>query len=374
MRKIILITHEFAPFRGGIATYCEEVSLAAHRLGYPIEVWTQGCGDRDHEFPFPVRRLAGKGNLRPLSLLALAWELWKRTDELKVARVCLASRGAQWVYLNLEYFLNWDPGTQITALFHGTEILRYARSGWLNARARHFFDQKTHRIGVNSKSTGEQLKEQGWGSVGERAQLAPCGLRQALRQALMPPKRLHEDGKLRVLTLARVHPRKGQLEVIRALALLPETLRRRVIYQIAGIGEQDYFDQIKSEAHTLGVVLEIQGEIPEVKIPEVYRQADLYVMASRTRPDSIEGFGMTYLEAGWYELPVIGTRTGGVAEAIQEGVTGLLVPENDAGALSKALLQLLEDESLRRAFGVAGRQQAERMDWDTAAKILFEKK
>ena len=71
-----------------------------------------------------------------------------------------------------------------------------------------------------------------------------------------------------------------------------------------------------------------------------------------------EGFPVSVLEAMAAGLPVVATDVGGVAEAVEDGETGLLVPATDAEALARALERLLADGELRRRLGAAGRARA----------------
>ncbi len=87
----------------------------------------------------------------------------------------------------------------------------------------------------------------------------------------------------------------------------------------------------------------------------VYRGLDLYVHASRS-----EGLPNAVLEAMAYGLPVVATSAGGTAEAVEEGVTGCLVPPGDERALSDAVIRLLSNEEERRRFGRQGRERVMR--------------
>jgi glycosyltransferase involved in cell wall biosynthesis len=95
-------------------------------------------------------------------------------------------------------------------------------------------------------------------------------------------------------------------------------------------------------------------------------------MTSRTLPKSVEGFGITYLEAGFHGKPVVGYRSGGTAEAVVDGETGLLVEEGDVPALAKALQQLVTEPALRQRLGEGGRRHTGQFSWDTTARIAIE--
>lgn len=94
--------------------------------------------------------------------------------------------------------------------------------------------------------------------------------------------------------------------------------------------------------------------------PSFYRDCDIFVL-----PSKIESFGIVFLEAWMCGKPVIGCRTGPVASVVSEGQDGLLVPYGDAEALSKAIVCLLADESLRRKLGRNGKEKVLRQyTWD----------
>ena len=91
------------------------------------------------------------------------------------------------------------------------------------------------------------------------------------------------------------------------------------------------------------------------------RRASVLAAPSLTAADGdAEGLPNVVVEAAASGLPVVGTRHSGIPEAIDDGVTGFLVPEGDAGALAARLAELLGSESLRREMGVAARRLAER--------------
>jgi glycosyltransferase involved in cell wall biosynthesis len=87
----------------------------------------------------------------------------------------------------------------------------------------------------------------------------------------------------------------------------------------------------------------------------VYSVVDLLVL-----PSLSEGLPNVVLEAMAHGIAVVGTRVGGVPEVIEDGLSGLLVPSADAGALARAIVTLLLDPALRRAMGEAGRERVER--------------
>jgi glycosyltransferase involved in cell wall biosynthesis len=180
-----------------------------------------------------------------------------------------------------------------------------------------------------------------------------------------------DDGKLRILTLARVHPRKGQLDTARALARLPPELRAGIVYQVGGKGDVRYLRKVEAVCCDAGIAFEHLGEVGPDPLAATYQQCDIFAMTSRSLPKSVEGFGIAYLEAGFHGKPVVGYRSGGSGEAVMDGETGLLVDERDMDALANALQRLLTDSGLRQRLGEGGRKHAARYSWDATAGLML---
>jgi len=114
------------------------------------------------------------------------------------------------------------------------------------------------------------------------------------------------------------------------------------------------------------------GFVPPSRLGSYYERAAVVCVPSRR-----EGYGMVAREAMAYGRPVVATAVGGLADAVEDGVTGLLVPPRDPGALRAALERLLGDPELRRTLGAAARARAaERFTWGAfaaAAQDVYER-
>jgi glycosyltransferase involved in cell wall biosynthesis len=112
--------------------------------------------------------------------------------------------------------------------------------------------------------------------------------------------------------------------------------------------------------------------VDESTLLQWYADADVFVLPAVNDGWRFEGYGLAYLEAGAAGLPVIGTRNCGAEDAIEHGVTGLLVSQETLkDDLPKAILQLLLDSEARIRMGQAGRKKAESQSWQhfTASMI-----
>jgi glycosyltransferase involved in cell wall biosynthesis len=112
--------------------------------------------------------------------------------------------------------------------------------------------------------------------------------------------------------------------------------------------------QVEAEIRRLGLAerVELAGERDDV--PQLLAASDVFVLASRS-----EGLPVSVLEAMAAELPVAASAVGGLAELVDDGETGILVPAGDEVALAEALRRLVADPELRRKLGAAGRARAE---------------
>jgi phosphatidylinositol alpha-1,6-mannosyltransferase len=168
-------------------------------------------------------------------------------------------------------------------------------------------------------------------------------------------------GKRILLTVARLDEVKGIDIVMRAMPHVLDAVPDAV-YLIVGDGPLR--KRLKTLASELGisdrVIFTGRVDYWSEELPQYYNACDVFVMTSRgtTRKGETESFGIAYLEAGACGKPVIGSRVGGVQEAIRDGVTGMLVDPTDVRDVANAAIRLLTDDRLAREMGQKGRQFA----------------
>jgi phosphatidyl-myo-inositol dimannoside synthase len=313
-------------------------------------------------------RLRAGGTLRFGHRLQFARQLMARRAQLEQATVLLTSVGAHLAFMILVP-LGCVKCRRLFSVLHGSEVLRFQGSGLWRLCARQFFPRVERVFTVSEFS--KSLIERSFlsSSLARPIVVVPCACSVAARQS--PPTASRGDGRIRILTLARVHPRKGQLDTARALASLPPGLRAGIVYQVGGAGDAHYLRRVEVACRDAGVAFDYLGEISPGSLAATYQQCDVYAMTSRSLPGSVEGFGIAYLEAGFHGKPVIGYRSGGVAEAVVDGETGLLVEEGNIAALTDAFQKLVTDAALRRRLGEGGRSHAARFSWEAAARIVL---
>ena len=281
------------------------------------------------------------------------------------------SVGAQMVFFVLGG-LGIVPARGVTIFFHGSELLRFRRSRMWRGLARRFY-ARAAGFGATTRAVERLARESGLLPSDAQIVLAPCALPSAFVRAGGKENAISDDGGMaQILTVARLHPRKGQLEVARALALLPATQRERLVYQMVGVGDPAYRQQVETACRECGVRCKFLGAVDDTALGDIYRRATVYAQASVTLSDSVEGFGISFLEASFHGCPVVAYRSGGVAEAVADGETGLLVPEGDRTGLAAAVSRLLDDQALRTRLGETGRGFARGFRWEPSAQALCE--
>lgn len=369
-RPVFLITHEFYPVRGGIATFTEEIARATAELGYEVEVWAQSAppAAEKTDWPFRLRRLPLRGTHDLWCQLRLARELIRHRRDLRHATVYLPEPGPMLTMMLLQFFHAFSP-RRLVLTFHGSEILRFAGSPTRRWLARRLIRRAT-RISTLTHYTRNLLLTH-FPEAADKMLLTPGALRSDF--AVVPPKPVTPKEKIVVLTVGRLHPRKGQLLTLQALQTLAPAVRARLEYWVVGGQSKGNYEEILRAAATARPDLAVRffGNIPDEELSDLYDRADIFAMTSVKYGESIEGFGLVYLEAAAHGLPVVAHDIGGVSEAVIDGTTGVLVPPDRPAQLAAAFEKLIHDAPLRARLGAAGRDWATRNCWHESATTLF---
>lgn len=174
-----------------------------------------------------------------------------------------------------------------------------------------------------------------------------------------------------LITVARLEPRKGIDTVIRSL---PELIKiyPNLIYLIGGEGDDRYrleklIDELNLKNH-----VKLLGQLSEPQRAAALSIATIFVMPTRQVERSVEGFGISYIEAGWYGVPSIASKAGGGVEAVIHNVTGIIVDLADEYALPSTLINILGNQVLRDKLGSAARERSHNeLCWASAINRLI---
>ncbi len=157
------------------------------------------------------------------------------------------------------------------------------------------------------------------------------------------------NGPARLLSVARLVPDKDHETMIRAFRLAAAAHPEAELWLVGDGPRREALQQLAEELLPPGRIKFLPGR---ADVRPLLQQASLLVLSS-----VYEALPNVVLEAMAAELPVVATRVGGLAEAVEPGRTGWLAPPRDVPALAAALGQLLGDPGAREAFGLEARRQ-----------------
>ena len=366
--KHLLVTNDFPPKLGGIQSYLWELwrrlppdRFAVLTTPYP------GAEEWDAAQPFRIVRTTEKVLLPTPSLR-------RRIDELA------ADVGAELVVL--------DPALPVGALgphlerpyavvLHGAEVTVYGRvpaSRPLLARVLRGADLVIAAGGYPA-AEGERAARRTLPVV----QVPPgvdvrrfTPLDQDERRSARRRLGLPEDAMV-ALGVSRLVPRKGFDVVIEAAARLAPRHPGLLVAIAAGRGRDR--GRLQRLATRTGAPVRFLGRVDDADLPALYGCADLFAMVCRgNRWFGLEqeGFGIVFLEAAAAGVAQVAGRSGGSHEAVEHGVTGLVVDDpTDVGQVAAAIEALITDPGRRAEMGRAGRARAvEHFTYDTLAARL----
>lgn len=364
--KHLLVTNDFPPKLGGIQSYLWELwrrlpATEAAVLTTPYE----GAAAFDATAPISIERIAEPVMLPTRSL--------RRRIEDAADRV-----GAELILLDPALPLG-HLGPQLSRpyglVLHGAEITVPGRvPGPRHALARVLRGASiVVAAGGYPADEGELAAGRGLpvalvppGVDTDRFRPLPEAERAAVRAELgVAPE------TLLVSSISRLVPRKGMDVLIRAAArLAPVHPELEVL--IGGTGRDE--GRLRRLVADLGAPVRLVGRVPDDALPGFYAAADVFAMDCRNRWLGLEqeGFGIVFLEAAACGVPQVAGRSGGAHEAVEHGVSGLVVDDpRSVAEVAAALRALIVDPERRLAMGRAGRARAEaEFSYDLLAERL----
>lgn len=374
MSRVLLVTNDFPPRRGGIQSYLSDfvgrlVDAGAHSVTVYAPQWkgaaafddaAQAAGYRVVRHPGTLmlpgpavdarmRRLIADNDIdtvwfgaaAPLALLA------QRARQAGAARVVASTHGHEvgWSMLPVARSVLRRIGDTTDVV---TFVSRYTRDRFASA--------------FGPSASLEYLPP---GVNTDRFHPDP-----AAGAALRERYRLGE--RPTVVCVSRLVPRKGQDTLIKALP----SIRQRVDgAALVIVGGGPYLESLRRLARQCGVAEHVTftGGVPSAELPAHHALADVFAMPCRTRGGGldVEGLGIVFLEASATGKPVIAGDSGGAPEAVQHNKTGLVVDGRSLTAVVGAVAELLNDRERAAAMGAAGREWVTaQWRWDTLAARL----
>jgi colanic acid/amylovoran biosynthesis glycosyltransferase len=220
---------------------------------------------------------------------------------------------------------------------------------------------------VRSESLADRLKA--LGAPSEKIRVHRAGI--PLDQITFTQREAPRDGAWRCVQACRLIEKKGLGSSLRAFA---EFTRKfpKARFTIAGEGPQRA--ELETAAAALGIAerVEFPGFLSQEKLRALYAESHFFLHPSEMGPDGDqEGVPNSMLEAMASGLPVVATTHGGIPEAVEHGVSGLLTPERDFAALADSLFALANDPArYARMSAAAAARAAAQFDLKAQSRVL----
>jgi phosphatidylinositol alpha-1,6-mannosyltransferase len=371
----LLFAHDFPPMGGGIARWMEALAR-----GYPsgdLVVSTGavvGSAAADASLPQRVDRVSIPSERLRLVPSAIRWSL-RGVSLAREVRARFAWCDSVRPAGHPGYWARRLSGVPYGIVVHGGDILT------LRARvATGAFKRRLMRAILADASV--YVANSHWSADQCRALLADLGLRSAqsrVRIVLLgthpdrwrPPTSAVAAFRARhdlpagrwLVTVARLVPYKGIDTAIRVVAELAGA-HPDLHYLVVGNGEDRA--RLRELAASLHVEdrVHLLTSVTDDELPGAYAAADIYVGLTRETDTDVEGFGIAFVEAAASALPVVATHTGGIPDAVANGVSGVLVAPDDVTRAAAEIDALLRDTARARAMGMAGRARVEHdLNW-----------
>lgn len=353
---ILIVTQVFAPARGGIEYTMTELANQLANAGHQVTVLADGAKEGfTLQSPYVLKLFCGP---RP-------WRRWqKRCAIAKIAAhqkitgiICDSWKSVE--------ALPRKFVTPIAVLAHGAEYPLAASPHKIQRITAAL--QRATSIIANSHYTADLVRP--YLPFPDDARLTI--IHPAMTAPPQPSEAAHKEiahiigGRGPVISVvARLEERKG---VDRVIAALPELIKNYpdIILLIGGAGADK--DRLAGLTQKLSVAQHVVflGRIDDDVKSAVLDASAIFAMPVRRVGASVEGFGLSYIEAAWFSVPALGGMGCGASDAVIDGETGLLCDGADQAKVTQALARMLSDEKLRRQWGRAAQIRAQSdLTWD----------
>jgi phosphatidylinositol alpha-1,6-mannosyltransferase len=356
VKRHLLVTNDFPPKVGGIQNYLWELWRRLDPASFVVLTASSDPGAP--EFDAAQAEVGVRIERVDEPIL-----YFPTPRTLRQVRRCVAEHGIDLVLLDPALplgLLGPRLGTPYGVILHGAEVSVPGRVPGARAALAHVLRGASVVISAGRYPAAEARRASG--ELAAPVVEIPPGVDadrikpmfESVRQAARVRFGLPSSGPL-VVSLSRLVPRKGMDVLIEAADRLVPSYPDLVV-AIGGEGRE--LPRLRRQAGASLASVSMLGRLSDQDRAVLLGSADLFVMACRNRWLGLEqeGFGIVFLEAAAAGVPQVAGESGGAAEAVIHGETGLVVARpDDPGCVAQALRELLSDPALAKRMGAAGR-------------------
>lgn len=353
--KVLLLTLEYPPFFGGVANY----------YGNLVKHWPEP--DNIFVLDNSNDKLISK-KLPMIKWLPAIWQLYKNIKINKIDHIFV---GHVLPLGTVAWMVSKITNVRYSVILHGMDFSFALKSARKKKMSKLILNNAEKIICSNSYTA--KLAGIFLGDSSKIAVINP-GVENNLQLSINNyqfKEKYKLEGKQILLSVGRLVKRKGFDMVLEAL---PDVLKQipDLVYVIIGNGEeQDNYKLSIINYQLQDKVLIITDATDEDKY-KWYETCDAFIMPSRNINGDFEGFGIVYLEANLAGKPVIAGDSGGVRDAVEDDINGLLVDSGNKEATGNAIINLMQNPELRKKLGEQGRERALKyFQWEDKIKEIF---
>ncbi|MAF13284.1 MAG: hypothetical protein CMI53_00115 [Parcubacteria group bacterium] len=386
LKKSLLITLDFPPNVGGIATYYYNVckNLPADKI-VVLAPEQEGAEAFDRQQNFTIIRkkilsqLPENSNKGLGKILKVANSFrWMSTIKhlapiIKNHQIELIQAGQVLPIGTMAMVYSKSKKIPFVFYAHGLDIMLPQNFKRKKMLVKNIIDS-SQKIIANSHYTKDELITLG-ATEDKVIVVHPCPNLTTEQVTDWKIEEIKEDFNLKnkkiLLTVGRLVKRKGHDYVIQALPTIIKQVPG-LIYIIAGSGPyQKNLEKLVNQKN-LGGYVKFVGNVDQKDLAAFYSICNVFTMPSRQLANGdVEGFGIAYLEANLFGKPVIGGKSGGVPEAVIDRQTGFLVNPTDVEEIAKVSVKLLTDDALAAKLGTQGLERVtNEFEWDNQTEKI----
>lgn len=341
MTRIIILAYDFSPNNGGIARLCKEIRKQCIATGTDYLVVTPVQGSDEDK----VVRISGRRGVVEWKILHYLRSIKREGDVILTGT------------FHPDGLLAWLSGIPCYFLAHGAELMEGTTAfrkiiwehyrKWMLAKAKKVITNSHYTAGLVSKCSPEA-----------NIVALPLGVD---NEYFHPTKGKHNDGLLHLCSISRLEKFKAHDFIIETIASLPEEYRNKIRLTIGGKGP--YKDVLEKMVEEKGLrqIVTFAGFISDEELRDFYSEHDVFILCTREdkATNHVEGFGLVFTEAQACGTPCIGTRAGGIPDAIDEGNGGWLIEQDDTNALMDLFVSLIDNPQLLLQQGANARKRVD---------------
>ena len=355
--NILLFTIEYPPFAGGVANY----------YGNLVKYWPAPG------HIFVLNNNDGKlikNNWPILKWLPSAWALFKTVKQKKIDHLVVG----QVLPLGIAaLFCRYILKVNYTVFLHGMDF-NYASKTWRKRKILAVILKRAKTTICVNSYTASLVKSFFKSETAISLAIINPGAEAPARDQVLINQLTEKYGlnnKIILLSVGRLVRRKG-FDLI--IGVLPEILKKipSLIYFILGQGREH--KNLENRINNLGLKNRafIISQAADEERDAWYNLCDIFLMPARNIDGDFEGFGIVYLEANLAAKPVIAARSGGVDDAVINGLNGLLINSENPPELIEAILKLALDQDLKNKLGRQGLERAtNKFNWPKQVKKIY---